>query len=1111
MREDIKQWLHELGLDQYAEAFARNNIDFAVIGDLSERDLRELGVTLGHRKILLKAIADHAARAATASEPPATVSAPERRQLTVMFCDLVNSTGLTERYDPEVVKDITAAFRGRCEMAVKRFGGNVAGFRGDGLLVYFGYPEANEHDPERAVRAGLEIAKGVRELKAHPGVTLECRIGIATGEVVVGDAVGSELTRERDVTGVVPNLAARLQQLAEPSTVVVSDVTRWLVGDLFEYSQLEGLSLRGFANRQRVWRVDGESLVDNRFAATHPTAELAPLVGREQELAKLLHHWKLARRGHGQAVLLLGEPGIGKSRMAHSLLEEVLENRPNLFRCFCVEHHKNTALFPVTSLLERLARFERGDSPAAKLDKLDQLLKEPDGGSADVAPLYATLLSIPTADRYPALNLTADLQKERTLAALESQLRNAAGPRTVLLTLEDMHWSDPTTQELVERILQWLPDVAILLLMTARPEFAANWARSDKISTLTLQRLSHDKSLDLVSHVSSHHVIPREILWEIVAKSDGIPLYLEEITKAVLERDPFKNGDAPRGMVLEIKVPNTLQDSLAARLDKLPSARRVAQVGATIGRQFTYELLAAVCPLSKKEILQALDHLTAADLLSSSGTIPNAVYTFKHALLQDWAYENQLKTERSKLHKSIAQILEEHFPDDVSAQPQVLAHHYSKAGEYRQAIGYWQKAAKRSADQAAYTEALKHLSHAFDHLDRLDDDRQRDTIELELRVARGLSLERTMGYGAPEIKETYERARELCQKLGETVDMVPVLLGLYVFHLVRAEKADLVLAHELAQQCVQLSKASGRFNYLIDSYAALGYVLCYLGSLEEAREVLEAGVGLYEWKWGELEFAITAQDPAVASLALLGVVLWLLGRPDDSLKKLNQSFALADRLGQPINHAVAYAHAAQLFQLRGETERAAEYAQKGIAVAKENGYPSWEVACSMHFGIAKALLGDATYGIGLAKKCLELWRTGGAELNRPYFLCGIAQGEIAAGRADEALAHLAEALAHAERTGEVYFVPLLHQIRGDYHATLPDGAAAAATDLQRAREIAKAQHARMFELRALRGLCGLRSAERGKMEHLTELAQLVKDLGDAGDTQDLRDAKALCG
>jgi len=1105
MREDIKQWLNELGLGQYADTFARESLNFEHIRGLTESEMRELGLSMGHRKVLLKAIADLAP-----SEPPVpAASVAERRQLTVMFCDLVDSTGLAHRYDPEVLREITKKFRLCCETAVKRFGGKRGGVRGDGLLIYFGYPEANEHDPERAIRAGLELVKSVRELETRPDVKLDSRVGIATGEVVVGDVVGSELTQERDVVGVVPNLASRLQQTAEQGTVVVSDITRRLVGDLFEYSEIDlrASPLKGFPENERAWRVEAELPFDNRFAATHPVADLTPLVGRELELTKLLRHWNLAQTGRGQAVLLTGEPGIGKSRMVHSLLEKVQTSNPALIRCFCVEHQKNSALFPIISLVERLAHFERGDSTANKLDKLDKLLQS--SGAADVAPFYAALLSLPTADRYPPLSMTADVQKERTLAALEAQVKTAAASNTVLLIMEDMHWADPTTEELIARILRWLPQAAVLLLMTARPEFAPAWARSERVSTLSLRRLNHDNSRDVVSHVSASRSIPREIEWEIVAKSDGIPLYLEEITKAVVERG-FQDVAGTRNGRVETSVPNTLQDSLAARLDRLPGAKRVAQIGATIGRQFSYELLAAVCTLPKAEVAQALNHLTAAEVLTCSGTLPNSIYTFKHALLQDWAYENQLKTERSRLHKSIARILEERFPDEVAAQPQVLADHYSKAGEYHQAIAYWQRAAKRSADRAAYAEALKHLGHALDHLDKLADGRERDRLELELRVALGLSLERTRGYSAPEVEQTYERARELCHKLGETVELVPVLVGLYVFRLVRAnQKNDLTTALELAEQCVQLSKDSGRDDYLIDSYAAMGYVLCYLGRLDEAREVLEKGVELYELRWGELKFTITAQDPGVASLALLGIVLWMLGNSNESLKRAKQAFAWADELGEPINHAIACAHAAQLHSLRREPERAVECAEKGFAISKQNGYPTWESACAMFLGIAKAMLGDATYGIGSAKKYLEAWQAAGAGLNRPYFLAGIAQAEIVGGRRDEALAHLTEALEHAEQTGEAYFVPLIYEIRGECLANLADRAADAEADFRRSNETAKAENAKMFELRSLRSLLRLKGAGNDASLR-SELARLVEEVGADGDTLDVREAKELC-
>jgi class 3 adenylate cyclase/tetratricopeptide (TPR) repeat protein len=1102
-------WLDELGLGQYAETFARNDIDLGVIADLSDDDLRELGVSMGHRKVLLRAIASRGHELKDAAPTPPPTSLAERRQLTVMFCDLVDSTALAGRVDPEITKAIVEKFRVCCDIAVRRFGGHVAGFRGDGLLMYFGYPEAREHDPERAIRAGLQIIKAVGEIDHELATPLACRVGIATGEVVVGEIVGSDLAQERDVAGVVAHLAARLQQFAEPETLVVSDVTRRLVGDLFEYTDLGSPMLKGLEGPQNLWRVDRESLVDSRFEATHPVAELTPLVGREQELSKLLRQWDLARAGHGQAVLLTGEAGIGKSRVAHSLRQQLAGTDYTLIRYFCVEYYKDSALFPVTTNLERAAGFKRDDSAVAKLTKLDGLVRETGADPATVVPLFAALLSVPTGNQYPAAAATPDFQKERTLLALETHVRSMAESRPVLAIIEDMHWADPTTVELVQRVLAWLPRSAMMLVMTARPEFSPPWARGEQVSTLVLERLSYAKSLDLLTKVT-HEAIPKEVVWEIIAKSDGIPLYLEEITKAVIGGQLA--GRASAGAAQGISVPNTLQDSLAARLDKLPGAKRVAQIGATIGRQFSYELLAAVSGLPRDELLQALDQLTAAELLTCEGTAPNAVYTFKHALLQDWAYENQLRASRPALHRSIARVLEQRFPEEVALQPEVVALHYSKAADHPQAIAYWQMAAKRAAGRAAYLEALKHLTHAFNHLDELDESPKRDKLELELQVARGLSLERTQGYGAPDVKQAYERARELCQKIGETADMVPVLLGLYVFHLVRADqKTDLASARALAEQCVQLSMDSGRENYLVDSYAALGYALCYLGKLTEARDVLERCVELYERKWGELEFTITAQDPGVASLALLGVVLWLLGRAEESLAKRDQSMALAERLGEPINHAVAFAHAAQLHQLRREPDMAAEYAQKGIDVAKEHGYPVWAAACSMHLGIAKAVLGDVSYGLALTQQYLDMWRAGGAELNRPYYLAGIALAEYTSERPQRADRCISEALEHAERSGEEYFVPLLRLIRGEYRRGSPSGREAAEADFRAAYEKAHEQQSKTFELRALTGLCELQAGLGRAVEPAAaaELRRLVDELTAGGDMLELREATAV--
>jgi len=1110
MSADITQWLGQLGLERYAEVFSQNDVDLRSVVYLTDSELRDLGVSLGHRKIILKAIAERLGERWPTQTTPAAVSTPERRQLTVMFCDLVDSTGLAQRHDVEVVKQIMDRFRECGDRSAKRFGGNIGGFRGDGLLICFGYPEANEYDPERAIRAGLEIAGAIREIDTQPRLPLACRVGIATGECVVGESVGSDLATELDVTGLAANLAARLQQMAKPNTVLISDATRRLAGNLFRYSELEPVSIKGLSGAHPVWRVEGESASESRFDATHPPGELTPMVGREQDLTKLLRHWSIVQTGTGQAMLLLGEAGIGKSRLARAFCDQVKQTEHTLIRCFCVEHHKSSALFPIMAYLERAAGFEQADSSGEKLNKLERFLGSTMGAddARGTVPLYAALLSIPTDGRYPPLSLSAELQKERILGALEQNLRAVAKTRPALVLLEDVHWADPTTEEFVGRVLSWMPHEAVFFLMTQRVGEGSDFTKGDRVSTLRLDRLTREYCESVISYVSHQTPISQQTVFEIVAKSDGIPLYLEEITKAIVESELLGSTGDGRAS-LGMSVPNSVQDYFAARLDRLPRAKRVAQIGATIGRQFPYELLRAVSELPEEQLNEALEQLTAAELLTRDGRPPSAQYSFKHALMQEWAYENQLKAARPKLHRSIARSLEERFSGSLNAQPELLAHHYARAGEYQEAISYWREAAKRSAHRAAYAEALKYLSNALECLERLDSGPQKDRTELELRVAQGLSMERTLGYGAAEVKQTYERARRLCHELGETVDMVPVLLGLYIFHLVRADQnSDLATAQDLADQCVRLSNESGRIEYLIDSYAALGYVRCYLGDLRDAREVLERCVGLYEFKWGELEFGITAQDPGVASLALLGVVSWLLGFPDASLKALDRAFVLADRLGQPINHAVICAHAAQLHQLRREPDRAAEYALKGMRISSENGYFSWEAACAMHLGIARATAGDPA-GIALAQEHLQRWRIGGAELNRPYFLAGIAAAELVAGKADAGLSHIAEALEHAARSGEDYFVPLLHQIRGDYYATLPGQRAAAEKDLRCAIAKALEQDARMFRLRALcslRRLCG----SAGGSDEVEALRALVAELAGIDETVDLREARALC-
>jgi class 3 adenylate cyclase/predicted ATPase len=1118
MSAQLRSWLEQLGVGQYAQVFCDNDVDLDVLPDLTDEDLKELGVSLGHRKRLLKAISVLTSASVAATEDgtsPGFICADprdraERRQLTVMFCDLVGSTALSVRFDPEDLRDIMVAYRSCCEPIVARFGGNVAQYMGDGLLVYFGYPRADEHDPERAVRSGLEIATAVQALDVRPGLTLHARVGIATGEVVVGDLIGQGATQERTVVGETPNLAARLQTLAKPDSVVISTTTRRLVGGLFEYADLGVRALKGFRIPMPAWRVTCERVCESRFEAIHGSAELTPLVGRKKELEALWQRWKLARDGHGQLVVLRGEAGIGKSRLTHALREQLRSDRHALLCYFCVPYHQNSAFFPVTAQLERAAAITRDDTPATKLDKLETLLGQAAQDVSEVAPLFAALLSIPCEDRYRPLNLSPQRQKENTLAALKEQLAGFARRRPLLMVFEDLHWADPTTLEFLEGALERIRRLPVLMLMTSRPQFRAPWPEGPHVTTLTLNRLDHHQGAAIAAGVTGGRPIPPTVLEQILAKADGVPLFVEELTKTMLDLNALNEDEAAQALSAPLPpptVPSTLQDSLMARLDRLSGVKEVAQVGAVIGRRFSYEMLTAVSRFKEPVLSNAVGELAAAELVGCEGTSPHATYTFKHALIQDAAYSSLLRSTRQRLHARIARVLERRFPEKASREPELLAHHFTRAGDTLQAISYWHQAGTRASERAAHKEALKHFNAALSLLAVLPEDTTRHQIELGLRVSLGLSLESTRGYAAAEVEENYHRARMLCQQLGQSADLVPVLLGLIAFHIVRDE---LPLARELAQQSVQLARESERPRYLIEAYTALGYALCYMGKLEGARATLEQSLELYAAHGGGARGFVTAQDPAVACYSLLGIVLWLLGYPDQALQAIQNGFALADELDKPFNVAFVYAHAAQLHQLRGEPEKAAMYAEQGIEIASRYGYDIWLFAGRMHLAIARGVLGQADESVSAVGQALAAWRDGGAELNRPYFLAGMARAQQAAGRVEEARRLVAEALECAERTGEQYHVALLHHLQGQFElaASVPDPRAAEAHFIG-AMGTARSQSARLLELRATTALHRLHVDQGRGVKSRAELVRLYASFTEGLHTSDLREAAAL--
>ena len=720
---EVGEWLRSLGLERYEAVFRENEIDDAVLPNLTAEDLKDLGVSIiGHRRRLLGAIAVLNTDANTKARPDDALSATdtslkdtaERRQVTVMFSDLVGSTALSARMDPEDLRDVISAYQKCVAETVGRFGGYVAKYMGDGVLIYFGYPQAHEDDADRAVRTGLEIVAAITALKSS--VPLQTRIGIATGLVVVGDLIGAGEAQERGIVGETPNLAARLQGVAEPNMVVVAEGTRKLLGNLFELQDLGAKDLKGLTGPARAWAALRGNSVEGRFEALH-TSDLTDLVGREEELELLVERWAKARTGEGQVVLLSGEAGIGKSRITAALLERLASEPHTRLRYFCSPQHTDSALYPIIGQMERAAALAREDTPQAKLDKLDAMLARTSTAKQDAA-LFAEMLSLPNDGRYPALDLVPQQRRQKTLEALTAQLAGLASQQPLLMIFEDAHWIDPTSLEAFGRAVDRIKTLPALLIVTFRSEFNAPWVGQPHVTTLTLNRLGERDAATIIERLVGNKGLPADVMTEIVERTDGIPLFVEEMTKAVLEAEG--EGAARRTVAAvpsrTLAVPASLHASLMARLDRLGPAKEVAQIGAVIGREFSHALLALVVHKPEAELNSALDRLIDAGLLFRQGVPPHATYLFKHALVQDASYGTLLREPRRGLHSRIAETLESQFAEIAESQPELLARHYTEARQIEKAAGLWGKAGQRSLSRSALVEAAEQLSRALDQI-----------------------------------------------------------------------------------------------------------------------------------------------------------------------------------------------------------------------------------------------------------------------------------------------------------------------------------------------------------------------------------------------------------